>query len=85
MALNGAPSEFWQIILSCTKGIMVDTLETPHDILLRVLPESLKERCGSRQAGAAQSLSSFLLLSSTDGCLRLSAQASVPLWALLCG
>lgn len=37
----------WQIILSCTKGITVDTLETPHDILLRVLPENLKERCDS--------------------------------------
>ena len=30
---------------SCTKGILNDTLETPHDILTRVLPEQLHSRC----------------------------------------
>ena len=29
---------------SCTKGILNDTLETPHDILRRVLPERLHPR-----------------------------------------
>lgn len=30
-----------QILVSCTKGILNDTLETPHDILKRVLPVKL--------------------------------------------
>ena len=33
-----------QILVSCTKGILNDTLETPHDILKRVLPERLHPR-----------------------------------------
>lgn len=33
-----------QILVSCTKGILNDTLETPHDILRRVLPERLHPR-----------------------------------------
>lgn len=33
-----------QILVSCTKGILNDTLETPHDILKRVLPERLHSR-----------------------------------------
>jgi glycerol-3-phosphate dehydrogenase (NAD(P)+) len=28
------------ILVSCTKGILNDTLETPHEILLRVLPRT---------------------------------------------
>ena len=33
-----------QIICSCTKGILNDTLETPDAILRRVLPERLHSR-----------------------------------------
>lgn len=33
-----------QIIVSCTKGILNGTLETPHDILTRVLPPRLHPR-----------------------------------------
>jgi glycerol-3-phosphate dehydrogenase (NAD(P)+) len=29
------------ILVSCTKGILNDTLETPHEILLRVLPRTV--------------------------------------------
>eukprot|EP00879_Flechtneria_rotunda_P014388 GHRR01015035.1.p1 GENE.GHRR01015035.1~~GHRR01015035.1.p1 ORF type:complete len:328 (+),score=74.40 GHRR01015035.1:273-1256(+) len=32
------------ILVSCTKGILNDTLETPHEILLRVLPSSFHSR-----------------------------------------
>lgn len=37
-----------QIICSCTKGILNDTLETPDAILRRVLPARLHSRCGPR-------------------------------------
>ena len=33
-----------QIVVSCTKGISVDTLETVNQILTRVLPEALHSR-----------------------------------------
>ncbi|GAB4816038.1 hypothetical protein N2152v2_003084 [Parachlorella kessleri] len=33
-----------KILVSCTKGILNDTLETPHDILNRVLPDRLHSR-----------------------------------------
>lgn len=33
-----------QVVVSCTKGILNGTLETPHDILSRVLPERLHSR-----------------------------------------
>jgi glycerol-3-phosphate dehydrogenase (NAD(P)+) len=33
-----------QIIVSCTKGILNDTLETVNQILMRVLPEELHAR-----------------------------------------
>ena len=39
---------------SCTKGILNDTLETPHDILKRVLPAKLHSRCARARAGLPQ-------------------------------
>lgn len=36
-----------QIIVSCTKGILNDTLETPDAILKRILPARLHGRCAS--------------------------------------
>ena len=33
-----------QILVSCTKGILNDTLETVNQILVRVLPPALHER-----------------------------------------
>lgn len=33
------------VIISCTKGILNDTLETPDDIIKRALPEKLHSRC----------------------------------------
>ena len=33
-----------QIVVSCTKGISVDSLETVNQILTRVLPEALHSR-----------------------------------------
>lgn len=35
---------FLQIVVSCTKGISVDSLETVNQILTRVLPEALHSR-----------------------------------------
>lgn len=32
------------ILVSCTKGILNDTLETPNEILKRVLPRELHSR-----------------------------------------
>lgn len=39
-----------QIIISCTKGIVNDTLETPDEILSKALPDFLKNRYVRNQA-----------------------------------
>lgn len=36
------------ILVSCTKGILNDTLETPNEILKRVLPPRLHNRCAAQ-------------------------------------
>lgn len=69
-----------QILLSCTKGILNDTLETPNQILTRVLPKALHGRLAylsgpSFAAEVAAGLPTVVTIASTDDVVAKRAQA----------
>lgn len=69
-----------QILVSCTKGILNDTLETPNQILSRVLPEKLHNRLAylsgpSFAAEVARELPTVVTIGATDDAVAERAQA----------
>lgn len=69
-----------QILVSCTKGILNDTLETPNHILTRVLPEALHGRLAylsgpSFAAEVAAGLPTVVTIASSDDSVAARAQA----------
>lgn len=68
-----------QILVSCTKGILNDTLETPNHILTRVLPETLHGRLAylsgpSFAAEVAAGMPTVVTIASTDDSVAARAQ-----------
>ena len=68
-----------QIICSCTKGILNDTLETPDAILRRVLPPRLHSRLAflsgpSFAAEVAKELPTAVTIAATDGDVAVRTQ-----------
>lgn len=69
-----------QILVSCTKGILNDTLETPNQILQRVLPQPLHARLAylsgpSFAAEVARELPTVVTIASQDEAVAARAQA----------
>jgi len=68
------------ILVSCTKGILNDTLETPNEILARVLPEELHGRLAylsgpSFAAEVAAGLPTVVTIAAADDAVAARAQA----------